>query len=73
MNTIGYIQFFDGLAEKQEGVFFMQKVSSRRCEMDISGENLMHRCELKLGQKRFSSQAPSRKEALRKLYRLLNN
>jgi len=67
MDVMEYLQFFDGLAEKNQGSFSMEK-RSRRC---IQTEDEAYACALKLAQGCFSAQGPSRKQALKDLYRQL--
>ena len=44
MNTISYLQFFDGLAEKKQGCFTMERISSKRSEPDMTGQLKTYRC-----------------------------
>lgn len=71
MNTLSYMQFFDGLAEKKQGTFSLQRVSSKNCEMDLTGEMPIYSCRFLFGDKDYESRGESRKEALRRLYRKL--
>ncbi len=71
MNTVTYLQFFDGLAEKNQGKFLMERISSKICRVDNTGKIFTYCCDFEMGEKRFSSQGTSRKEALRVLYRKL--
>jgi len=71
MNILGYMQFFDGLAEKMGGTFLMERVSSKVCDSDFIGDDLIHHCEFKTGSLDLSCKAPTRKEALKRLYRKL--
>ncbi len=72
MNTIAYLQFFDGLAEKRRGSFTLEKVSSKVGRLDLTGNNLTYFCDLLIGEEKYSGAGGSRKEALRSLYRKLN-
>jgi hypothetical protein len=71
MNTVTYLQFFDGLAEKNQGKFLMERVSSKICRPDRSGKTFTHCCDFIMGKQHYSSQGNSRKEALKVLYRKL--
>lgn len=71
MNTLSYLQFFDGLAEKKAGTFAMERVSSKRCDMDLEGEMPTYSCRFLFEDGSYHSKGESRKEALRRLYRML--
>ena len=71
MNTLSYMQFFDGLAEKKEGSFAIERVSSKKCDMDLTGEMPTYFCRFLFEDKNYHSKGESRKEALRRLYRML--
>ena len=71
MNTVTYLQFFDGLAEKNQGKFLMGRISSKICLPDPSGNISTYCCDFIMGEQRYSSQGNSRKEALKVLYRKL--
>ncbi|PCI30636.1 MAG: hypothetical protein COB67_01415 [SAR324 cluster bacterium] len=73
MNTLAYLQFFDGLAEKQRGSFILEKVSSKCCEPKSSGDLHTYHCNFSTEQFDFKSDGNSRKEALRQLYRKMNH
>ena len=65
MNVISYLQFFDGLAEKNKGSFKMVTRSKKQ----LPNQDEAFICDLVLETGHFSSSGPSRKEALRQLYR----
>ena len=69
MNTISYLQFFDGLAEKKQGCFTMERISSKRSEPDMTGQLKTYRCGFFFSDQQYLSAGISRKEALRSLYR----
>ncbi|MDT8445977.1 MAG: hypothetical protein RRB13_03640 [bacterium] len=71
MNTMGYLQFFEGLAEKTQGAFLMERLGSRRAKPDPCGQVFTHRCRFERGKDRFEGRGVSRKEALQELYRQL--
>ncbi len=73
MNTLAFLQFFDGLAEKQKGSFVLEKTSSKRCEPDLTGELQSYHCDFSTDQFHFRTEGSSRKDALRRLYRKINN
>ena len=73
MNTLGYLQFFDGLAEKKQGSFSMERVSTKICNQDLVGEKFAHRCKFSVEENLISGLGNSRKEALKSLYRKLKN
>ena len=73
MNTLAYLQYFDGLAEKQQGSFIMEKISSKKCSPDLSGEKHTYHCNFHTDRFRFQAEGNSRKEALRSLYRKLSH
>ncbi len=72
MNTLAFLQFFDGLAEKQHGSFVLEKVSTKCCEPDLSGELQSYHCDFSTDQYHFRVEGSSRKDALRQLYRKIN-
>ena len=67
MNTLAYLQFFDGLAEKKRGSFKMETRSSK----EIQDQGHAHLCNLVIDEDCYISEGASRKEALRGLYRQL--
>lgn len=71
MNTLAYMQFFDGLAEKKAGSFSMERISSKKCDPELTGETPTYFCNFRFDDKRYHSKGESRKEALRRLYRML--
>ena len=71
MNTLNYIQFFDGLAEKNLGAFRMEKLSSKTVAANASGHT--HICNLQIESDCFSAWGSSRKEALKGLYKQLRS
>ena len=71
MNTLNYIQFFDGLAEKNLGAFRMEKLSSKTVAANASGHT--HICNLEIESNCFSAWGNSRKEALKGLYKQLGS
>ena len=71
MNTMAYLQFFDGLVEKKQGNFSMEKVATEICQPDLSGRALSYQCRICWDHKEYQGDGASRKEALRALYRKL--
>ena len=65
MNVINYLQFFDGLAEKNRGSFRMETRSRKK----LPNRDEAYICALVLEEEAYQSSGPSRKEALRQLYR----
>lgn len=72
MNTLAFLRFFDGLAEKQKGSFVLEKISSKRCVPDLTGEFQSYHCDFSTDQFHFRTEGSSRKDALRRLYRKIN-
>lgn len=73
MNTLGYLQFFEGLAEKTQGAFLLERLGSRRAHPDESGVVMPHRCRFEGGGDRFEGKGASRREALHALYRQMRH
>jgi len=67
MNVMNYLQFFDGLAEKQKGRFMMETRSKKAARQD----QFAYICDLTTDEGCFTSVGSSRKEALKELYRQL--
>jgi len=71
MNTLGYLQFFDGLAEQRRGTFLLEKISSKLKIQGHTGNPITYRCVFKDNSQTRQSEGASRKEALALLYRAL--
>lgn len=69
MNTLGYLSFFDGLAEKSQGSFVMERVASRLAQVNEAGDPVAYRCQLVVRQECFEAMGQSRKDALANLYK----
>ncbi len=65
MNVISYLQFFDGLAEKNRGSFKMET----RSRKGLPHQDEAFICALVLDEEAYRASGASRKEALRQLYR----
>ncbi len=73
MNTLAYLQFFEGLAEKKQGYFSVEKISSKKSKLNINGKIQTYYCNFLFNEKKFSSTGTTRKEALKILYQKLRN
>ncbi|OGH00257.1 MAG: hypothetical protein A2600_07215 [Candidatus Lambdaproteobacteria bacterium RIFOXYD1_FULL_56_27] len=69
MNTLGYLSFFDGLAEKSQGSFVMERVASGLAAVNEAGDLVAYRCQLVFRQGCLESLGQSRKDALVNLYK----
>jgi len=72
MNTLGYLQFFDRLAEKKRASFSMEHISSQLAIQSTDGQDYTHRCTFIVGKQQVQTQGSSRKSALIALYKLLH-
>ncbi|OGG96456.1 MAG: hypothetical protein A2508_00860 [Candidatus Lambdaproteobacteria bacterium RIFOXYD12_FULL_49_8] len=72
MNTLSYLQFFEGLAEKMQGSFSTERVSSKLVHPGDDGVQYTYRCWFEDNDISVVGQGQSRKEALHSLYRKLH-
>ena len=71
MNTLGYLQFFDGLAEKRQGFFSVERRSSKLAKIKKNEASYTYHCIFQEKNQTFQGQGHSRKEALISLYKAL--
>ncbi len=69
MNTLEYLQYFEGLAETLEGSFTFSRLSSKLSPIDLQGNTLTHQCDFEYTSGTYSGAGVSRKDALKTLYR----